>query len=70
MRRLGFFFLVAGAWLGFLHGQDSAELYSPQWPPAEKPRVDLSFLLEKPAGARGFLTVRSGHLATADGDQL
>jgi hypothetical protein len=29
--------------------------------------LDLSFLNEKPAGARGFVTVRDGHFAFADG---
>ena len=73
MRKLGFLLvvlLVAGAWHQSTHGQDGAELNSQQWPPAENPEVDLSFLLEKPAGARGFLTVCMGHLATADGDRF
>lgn len=32
--------------------------------------ADVSFLLEKPAGKAGFITVRDGHLATADGKRL
>jgi len=40
------------------------------WPPSRNPEVDLSFLLEKPAGARGFVTIRNGHLATIDGSRF
>ncbi|MCG6925059.1 MAG: hypothetical protein LJF30_07080 [Acidobacteria bacterium] len=32
--------------------------------------ADLSFLLEAPAGRDGFVTVRDGHLAEADGSRL
>jgi hypothetical protein len=32
--------------------------------------VDMSFLLDAPAGKHGFITVRSGHLATADGQRI
>jgi hypothetical protein len=32
--------------------------------------ADVSFLLEAPAGKRGFVRVRDGHLATADGRRL
>lgn len=30
-------------------------------------RIDLSFLLEAPAGGNGFIGIRNGHLATPDG---
>ncbi len=58
--------LVGSPWVSSTRGQD----YQLPWPPGEKPQVDLSYLLQKPAGANGFLTVRNGHLATAEGDQL
>ena len=32
--------------------------------------IDLSFLLDAPAGKRGFLRVANGHLATADGKRI
>ena len=32
--------------------------------------VDVSFLLDAPAGKRGFIEVRSGHLATGDGQRI
>jgi len=32
--------------------------------------IDFSSLLEKPAGKTGFITVRDGHLATADGKRI
>jgi hypothetical protein len=32
--------------------------------------VDVSFLLDAPAGKHGFVTVRDGHLATADGQRI
>lgn len=32
--------------------------------------VDVSFLLDAPAGKHGFIVVRNGHLATADGQRI
>ncbi|GAB6185973.1 hypothetical protein [Thermopirellula anaerolimosa] len=32
--------------------------------------IDFSYMLEKPAGKSGFVTVRDGHLATADGKRI
>jgi len=32
--------------------------------------VDMSFLLDAPAGKHGFITVKGGHLATADGQRI
>ena len=32
--------------------------------------VDVSFLLDAPAGKHGFVTVRDGHLATGDGQRI
>src|SRR5690606_34365637 len=32
--------------------------------------VDLSFLLERPAGRQGFVAVRDGHLVRPDGQRL
>jgi hypothetical protein len=32
--------------------------------------VDVSFLLDAPAGKRGFIQVRNGHLATGDGQRI
>jgi hypothetical protein len=32
--------------------------------------VDVSFLLDAPAGRHGFIVVRNGHLATADGQRI
>ncbi|MCD6360677.1 MAG: hypothetical protein J7M38_07375 [Armatimonadetes bacterium] len=32
--------------------------------------VDVSFLLDKPAGAGGFITVKDGHLAKPDGERF
>lgn len=32
--------------------------------------VDLAFLLERPAGGQGFVTVRDGHLVRPDGERL
>jgi len=37
---------------------------------AQPSPVDVSFLLDAPAGKHGFLTVRDGHLATADGKRV
>ncbi len=74
MRKLSFFliplFTVVTYWPGSTLGQDLGAPYSLQWPPAESPAVDLSFLAAKPAGAGGFLTVRNGHLATPDGQRF
>jgi len=40
------------------------------WEEAVGGPADLSFLLEAPAGRDGFVTVRDGHLAEADGSRL
>ncbi|MGA8108129.1 MAG: hypothetical protein WB974_01765, partial [Acidobacteriaceae bacterium] len=32
--------------------------------------VDVSFLLDAPAGKHGFIEVRNGHLATGDGQRI
>src|SRR5579875_3531474 len=32
--------------------------------------LDLSFLLDAPAGKHGFIVVRNGHLATPDGHRI
>ena len=40
------------------------------WRPGDGVLADLSFLLDKPAGKRGFVHVRDGHLARGDGKRL
>lgn len=69
MRGIGLFLtlsLISGIAKDSLYGQVNL----PQWPPAEAPEVDLSFMLQKPAGKGGFLSVRNGHLATPDGKRF
>ncbi|MGQ9604815.1 MAG: hypothetical protein ACUVTW_01330 [Thermogutta sp.] len=40
------------------------------WGNMNECRIDFSYLLTKPAGKAGFITVRDGHLATADGNRI
>lgn len=40
------------------------------WDPAGEVLVDVSFLLDAPAGKHGFVTIRDGHLAAGDGKRL
>jgi hypothetical protein len=44
--------------------------FSMKWPPADNPDIDLSFLLKKPAGRDGFITVRDGHFSTPSGKRF
>jgi hypothetical protein len=37
---------------------------------ADGTRLDLAWMNDKPAGSRGFVTVKGGHFATADGARL
>jgi len=40
------------------------------WRANEKSLVDLSFLLDAPAGRDGFIQIRNGHLAKPDGERF
>jgi len=40
------------------------------WGDLEGSKIDFSYLLEKPAGKSGFITIRDGRLATADGKRI
>jgi len=44
--------------------------FSVTWGKLDGSLIDFSYLLEKPAGKAGFITVRDGHLATADGKRI
>jgi len=44
--------------------------FSIDWRGLSEGKLDLSFLLAKPAGHAGFTTVKSGHFRTADGKRL
>jgi hypothetical protein len=39
------------------------------WDDGEPGPTDMSHLLHKPAGSRGFITIADGHLATGDGER-
>lgn len=51
---------------------EEAELqpYSISWEQLDESVIDLSFLLDKPAGKGGFITIRDGHFARPDGQRI
>ncbi len=65
--------LLFAATAAFLPGQTTAPEMRPfvmDWRDNAGALVDVSFLLDKPAGKAGFIAVRDGHLSTADGKRL
>jgi hypothetical protein len=76
MAARGLFTLCAAATIGsHASAQQSTDAMVPfsmdHYRGAENPSpVDVSFLLDAPAGKHGFLEVRDGHLATADGKRV
>lgn len=75
LRCLPLFFLCAA--LVRAQGSSPAQSIAPQPFPLDYPRmlsapspIDLSSLLDAPAGKSGFLRVANGHLATADGQRI
>ncbi|GAB4445600.1 MAG: hypothetical protein OHK0015_48090 [Chloroflexi bacterium OHK40] len=44
--------------------------YVVEYRPADLSQLDLSFLLERPAGKGGFVTIRDGHLIRPSGERL
>ncbi len=69
--------LAFGICLGCFSVQAAEETTSPvmkpfpvTWGNLDGSKIDFSYLLEKPAGKSGFITIRDGHLATADGKRI
>ncbi|MGQ9771222.1 MAG: hypothetical protein ACUVQG_11770 [Thermogutta sp.] len=77
MRHLYVFTLLVSALLGLaglsqVRGVEEVNLqpYSVRWEHLDGSLIDLSFLVEKPAGKAGFITVRDGHFAKPDGQRV
>ncbi|MGQ9564012.1 MAG: hypothetical protein ACUVQH_10865 [Thermogutta sp.] len=77
MRHLYVFTLLVSALLGLaglsqVRGFEEVNLqpYSVRWEHLDGSLIDLSFLVEKPAGKAGFITVRDGHFAKPDGQRV
>jgi hypothetical protein len=47
--------------------QSALKPYNIDWTTGNQTDFDLSHLLEKPAGAAGFIQIKNGHFYTADG---
>lgn len=50
--------------------EPSLQPYSVSWEQLDGSLIDLSFLLDKPAGKTGFITIREGHFAKPDGQRI
>jgi hypothetical protein len=58
---------------GFQQEKKEAEPLTPfsmHWENSSNSKLNLSFLLDKPAGKTGFITTRDGHLAKPSGERL
>jgi hypothetical protein len=78
------FLITAAAAIAFAGGAPAkGQLVSPQSEPSMKPfsmdhrrgalarsPMDVSFLLDAPAGKHGFIQMKDGHLATGDGRRI
>ncbi len=52
---------------GPMPNHDAWPAFTMPWDDTSPGPTDMSFLLDKPAGARGFIRIVDGHLATGDG---
>ena len=67
--------LLVGSVCTWIEAQQSQRGMEPfvidHWAAAQAPSpVDVSFLLDAPAGKYGFIQVKDGHLATGDGRRI
>lgn len=63
-------FCITGSRNVFALEETGLQPYSVTWEGLEGSLIDLSFLLEKPAGKQGFITIRDGHFAKPDGQRI